>query len=150
VLRDGIGGTTVFASPLYEVGNNNAGQKHVFMGSTRIASVFKSYASTATPALPTTPGNAYFFHGDHLGSSAAVTKDDGTLNDAHDYFPDGEIWMTSGPKDAVNGYLFNGKQLDPDTGFYDFGQRFYDLALVGRCSGAARVLGTEPARGHRP
>ena len=138
VVRDGIGGTTVFASPLYEVGNNNAGQKHVFVGSTRIASVFKSYASTATPALPVQPGTAYFFHGDHLGSSGAVTKDDGTLNDAHDYFPDGEIWITSGPKDAVNGYLFNGKPLDPDTGFYDFGQRFYDPKI-------SLWLGIDPA-----
>src|SRR5206468_1857348 len=27
---------------------------------------------------------------------------------------------------TIDGFLFEGKPLDPDTGFYDFGQRFYD------------------------
>ncbi|HEY4176751.1 MAG TPA: SpvB/TcaC N-terminal domain-containing protein [Kofleriaceae bacterium] len=126
VLRDGQGGTKIFASPLYDLEGSNQGQKHIFAGAMRIASVSKSYVSTSTPSLPTQAGTAFFFHADHLGSTGAVTKDDGTLNDAHDYFPDGEAWIDSGPKDSVNGYLFNGKPFDTETGFYDFGQRFYD------------------------
>lgn len=138
VIREGIDGITTFASALYEVGNNNTAQKHVFVGDSRVATVFKPYTSTATPSQPTAPGTAYFVHGDHLGSSGAVTKDDGTLNDALDYFPSGEVWIQSGPKDPVNGYLFNGKPVDPDTGFYDFGQRFYDPRM-------SLWLGVDPA-----
>ena len=41
-------------------------------------------------------------------------------------FPDGETWIDDGPQRPVNGYLFSGKYQDPETGFYDFGQRFYD------------------------
>jgi RHS repeat-associated protein len=36
------------------------------------------------------------------------------------------VWIDRGPKAPINGYLFSGKPFDPETGFYDFGQRFYD------------------------
>ncbi|MFN0248749.1 MAG: SpvB/TcaC N-terminal domain-containing protein [Kofleriaceae bacterium] len=126
VIRNGQGGTTVLASALYDVDQANKGQKHVFAGGARVATVLKNYSSVAAPSLPNQPGTPFYFHADHLGSSGAVTTASGTLNDAHDYFPDGQIWMASGPKEPVAGYLFNGKQFDPETGFYDFGQRHCD------------------------
>lgn len=126
VIRSGQGGTTFFASELYEVDQANKGQKHIFAGDERVATVLKTYSSTATPSLPTSAGTSYYFHADHLGSSGAVTNASGGLNDAHDYFADGQIWLASGPKNPVHGYLFNGKQFDGETGLYDFGLRFYD------------------------
>lgn len=58
-----------------------------------------------------------------------VTTEGGDVNDAHEYFPDGAAWIDSGKAKSVDGFLFSGKPFDADTGFYDFGQRFYDPRL---------------------
>jgi RHS repeat-associated protein len=137
VIRSGQDGDTVFASPYFDVANDNTGTKHVFAGALRIASVLRAFSGGADPPLPPSAGTAFYFHADHLGSTGVVTAQDGTVNDAHTYFPDGEIWIDAGPKQPINGYLFSGKQLDLETGFYDFGQRFYDPRL-------SLWLGTDP------
>ncbi|HWO22671.1 MAG TPA: toxin TcdB middle/N-terminal domain-containing protein [Kofleriaceae bacterium] len=137
VIRSGQDGDTVFASPYFDVANDNTGTKHVFAGALRVASVLRAYSSGSDPPLPPSSGTAFYFHADHLGSTGVVTAQDGTVNDAHAYFPDGELWIDAGPKQPINGYLFSGKQLDVETGFYDFGQRFYDPRL-------SLWLGTDP------
>jgi RHS repeat-associated protein len=80
----------------------------------------------ANPAPPSKQGTAFFVHENHLGSAGVVTTEAGDVNDAHEYFPDGATWIESGKGGTVDGFLFEGKPLDPDTGCYDFGQRFYD------------------------
>ncbi|HWO26380.1 MAG TPA: toxin TcdB middle/N-terminal domain-containing protein, partial [Kofleriaceae bacterium] len=129
VIRSGQDGDTVFASPYFDVANDNTGTKHVFAGALRVASVLRAFSGGADPPLPSSVGTAFYFHADHLGSAGVVTAQDGTVNDAHTYFPDGELWIDAGPKQPINGYLFSGKQLDIETGLYDFGQRFYDPRL---------------------
>lgn len=137
VIRSGQDGDTVFASPYFDLANNNTGTKHVFAGAMRVASVLRAFTSSADPPPPSSAGTAFYFHLDHLGSTGVVTAQDGTVNDAHAYFPDGEIWIDAGPRQPINGYLFSGKQLDIETGLYDFGQRFYDPRL-------SLWLGTDP------
>jgi RHS repeat-associated protein len=75
---------------------------------------------------PTIPGTAFYFHQDHLSSTAVLTDEYGEVHEVTGYFPDGATWYEQGPKRPINGYLFSGKLQDPDTGLYDFGQRFYD------------------------
>lgn len=72
------------------------------------------------------PGRAFYFHQDHLESTSAIADDEGEIHEHLQYLPDGDIWIDGGPKRPVNGYRFCGKPSDPETGFYDLGQRVYD------------------------
>jgi RHS repeat-associated protein len=125
VLRHGRG-NTIFASAYFEYDNAATGTKHVFAGASHVATVLAHFTSGANPSPPTKQGTPFYLHDNHLGSTAVVTTAGGDVNDAHEYFPDGAAWIESGHGGTVDGFLFEGKPLDPDTGFYNFGQRFYD------------------------
>jgi RHS repeat-associated protein len=125
VFRVG-GGDVIFANSFFEFDTKQTGTKHVFAGALKVASVLGGFKSGANPAAPSSQGTAYFFHADHLGSTGVVTTQTGSVNDAHQYFPDGDAWIDAGKGSTVDGFLFSGKPFDPDTGFYDFGQRFYE------------------------
>lgn len=122
--------TTIFASPYFDLEGeqpaSEGGIKHIFAGNVRIAAVLGHFESGSDPAPLATPGAAYFVHGDHLGSTSVVTDEDGSVHQSLEYFADGETWIDRAPTTPVNGYLFNGKPFDAETGFYDYGQRFYD------------------------
>jgi len=81
-------------------------------------------------------GKEYWFAQDGLGSTAAVTKQDG--QSAHDYFydPYGGIIDNNGrPEDSSNWtdphnhYLLTGKEWDEESRLYYFGARYYDAAV---------------------
>ena len=129
VVRQGANRTTIFSSPFFDLEGSSQGVKHIFAGDTRVASVLASYSPPlpgASPLPPAKAGSSFYFHHDHLGSTSVLTDERGDVYQHLEYFPDGEIWIDSGPQQPVNGYLFSGKPFDPDTGFSDFGQRFYD------------------------
>lgn len=117
---------TIFSSPYFDLENNTQGVKHVFAGELRVASALGPFASGTDPVADDVPGEAYYFHTDHLGSTSVLTNDDQLVHQSLEYFVDGETWIDHSPQTPVNGYLINGKPYDPDTGFYDYGQRFYD------------------------
>ncbi len=98
--------------------------KHIFLGSTRIAS--KLDASWLGP-YPTT----VYFHDDQLGSTNFLTNDTQQLIAHQEYFPSGELWVDEDDARYVNrqAYLFNGKELDAATGLYYYGARYYDPRL---------------------
>ena len=83
----------------------------------------------AEPGLLEAPGTPFYFHVDHLGSTSVLTTEDGELHEHLRYFPDGEVWIEKGPRKPINGYQFSGKPYDPETGFADFGMRFYDPSM---------------------
>jgi RHS repeat-associated protein len=67
---------------------------------------------------------------DHLGSTRVVVGSDGAIVAAFDYLPFGDAMHApagSAP-DAVR-YRYIGRELDPDTGLYDFRARWYDPTL---------------------
>ncbi len=67
---------------------------------------------------------AVFYHPDHLGGVAAQTGSDGALVAEGFYDPFGAaLTATRDP------YAFGAKELDGDTGLYEFGARAYDPAL---------------------
>jgi RHS repeat-associated protein len=68
----------------------------------------------------------YFFHPDHLGSTAYVTDDKGAVYEHLQYFPFGETWVQEGQPSQRIPYLFTSKELDEETGLYYFGARYYD------------------------
>jgi RHS repeat-associated protein len=113
----------VFASPYFDI-EDGTNLKHIFAGGTRVA----TYVDHAL----------YFLHSNHLGSTGVVSDANGIIHQSLEYFADGETWIDRAPASPVNGYLFNGKPYDPETSFYDYGQRFYDTRT-------SLWLGVDPA-----
>ena len=73
-------------------------------------------------------GPVYFYHRDHLGSTMSVTDSLGNTIQQVEYTPWGEVFVEqrSGNSDFSTPYLFNGKELDEETGLYYYGARYYD------------------------
>jgi RHS repeat-associated protein len=98
---------------------------------------------TATIAiLPPEEKDQFFYHGDHLGSSNMITDAKGAIYQHLEYFPYGETWIEEGGSYGGNtpGYKFTGKELDPETGLYYFGARYYEPVLS-RWVSADPILG---------
>jgi RHS repeat-associated protein len=68
----------------------------------------------------------YYYHGDHLGSSNVLTDRFGRNYEHLEYFPYGESWVEESRSQTNLPYKFTGKELDPETGLYYFGARYYD------------------------
>jgi uncharacterized protein RhaS with RHS repeats len=69
----------------------------------------------------------YYYHGDHLGSSNVITDRKGRTYEHVEYFPYGETWVDEQRSQTNLPYRFTGKELDPETGMYYFGARYYFL-----------------------
>ena len=71
---------------------------------------------------------AYFYHSDHLGSTSNVTDANGEVSQHVEYVPFGEIFIEELSSSAKlnTPFLFNGKELDEETGLYYYGARYYD------------------------
>ncbi|WP_346102959.1 SpvB/TcaC N-terminal domain-containing protein [Nonomuraea maheshkhaliensis] len=92
--------------------------KHVFVGTTRIAT-----KTTKPPSV--FEKDQFFYHGDQIGSTTFGTDGNGRLAEHLNYFPGGETWVEESPG-QFNPYQFTGKELDPETGYYYHGSRYYD------------------------
>ena len=76
-------------------------------------------------------GPVYFYHRDHLGSTMSVTDSLSNTIQQVEYTPWGEVFVEqrSGNSDFSTPYLFNGKELDEESGLYYYGARYYDPKL---------------------
>ena len=70
--------------------------------------------------------NIFFYHPDHLGSSSYITGNDGKVSQHTEYIAFGEILFDEHSSEHTMPYLFNGKELDQETGLYYYGARYYD------------------------
>ena len=70
--------------------------------------------------------NIFFYHPDHLGSSSYITGNDGKVSQHTEYIAFGEILFDEHSSEHTMPYLFNGKELDSETGLYYYGARYYD------------------------
>ncbi|CAA9225514.1 MAG: Enoyl-CoA hydratase [uncultured Cytophagales bacterium] len=68
----------------------------------------------------------YYFHPDHLGSTSYVTDVGGEVYQHLEYFAFGETFVEEHSNTHRTPYLFNGKELDDETGLYYYGARYYD------------------------
>ncbi|HKZ75970.1 MAG TPA: RHS repeat-associated core domain-containing protein, partial [Actinomycetota bacterium] len=83
---------------------------------------------------------ATHYHGDHLGGTALLTAEDGSIEAENAYDPWGaEIAGASEP------YGFTGKEYEAETGLIDFGARVYDPEL-GRFLSPDPVAVLEPEK----
>lgn len=66
----------------------------------------------------------YAIHGDHLGSTIALTDQNGALHERFSYGPFGETSDTSGFP-----FRYTGRYLDAETGLYFYRNRYYSPEL---------------------
>ena len=66
------------------------------------------------------------YHPDPLGSTSYLTDRTGEVYQHVEYFPFGSIMVEERHWTVNNQYLFNGKELDQETGLYYYGARYYD------------------------
>ena len=67
----------------------------------------------------------YFFHPDHLGSSSYITDKAGVVSQHMEYLPFGELLVDEHLNSHNSPFKFNAKELDPETGNYYYGARYY-------------------------
>ncbi|WP_260209666.1 RHS repeat domain-containing protein [Apibacter adventoris] len=68
----------------------------------------------------------YYDHADHLGSSSYITNLDAQIVQHVEYVPFGEVFIEKRNQSWNIPYLFNGKELDEETGLYYYGARYYN------------------------
>jgi RHS repeat-associated protein len=116
----GTGNYVIYANP-YEVVRSGNYTKHYYIHGLRIASSLNVTGS----------GNKvstfqFYYHPDHLGNSAFITDASGEVYQHLEYFPFGETFIDEHSNQQRTPYLYNGKELDDETGLYYYGARYYD------------------------
>lgn len=82
-----------------------------------------------------------YHHADHLTGASVETDDTGTAIEVTDYYPYGSERLNSKVGRYNTPHKFTGKELDTDTGLYDYGARYYDPVL-------SRFLSIDPWSGN--
>src|SRR5262249_23436836 len=86
-------------------GGSGSQFKHIFIGSERILSKKSRIAPDR---------QHWYYHPDHLGSTAMVTNENSQMVDAVHYFPFGEVWFEEVPSAlSAGGLLFHGGGVRP-------------------------------------
>jgi len=114
VEKDSSSGTTIFPFSGYEIGPGGISVKYIRIGIENIA----SKKST---------GEILFYHNDHLGGVNVITNTSGLLAQLIEYDPWGKVSRSEGAGDSLR--RFTGQQLDPESGLYYYGGRYYDPEL---------------------
>jgi len=73
--------------------------------------------------------NQFFYHSDHLGSSSFITDATGNATQHLQYLSFGESWIDQQSGSFDSRYKFSAKELDDETSYSYFGQRYYDSDL---------------------
>ncbi len=89
----------------------------------------RGHRSPAIEGPPPHEFQLFFYHGDHLGSSNVITDAFAGVFEHVEYFPFGEPWVDEGGTATLLPYKFTGKELDPETGLYYYGARYYEPRL---------------------
>jgi RHS repeat-associated protein len=129
VIKQGPQGETVYINPYFSIRNREVGTKHIMAGSTRIVTkMMKQDKPNSNPngKVPEEK-DLYFYHPDHLGSSAYITDAKGGIYQHLEYLPFGETWAEETSSTQRTPYWFTAKELDEETGLYYFGARYYDV-----------------------
>ncbi len=66
----------------------------------------------------------FYYHSDHLGSTAYITDQKANVTQYDAYLPYGELLVDEHSSSKEMPYKFNGKELDEETGLYYYGARY--------------------------
>jgi RHS repeat-associated protein len=130
VIKRGSHGETVYVNQFFVIRNGSNATKNVFVGASRIVAklVKQEKSSINGKKKPKGPveKDLYFYHPDHLGSTAYVTDAKGSVHQHFEYMPFGETFVEQSSGNQLLSYGFTGKELDTESGLYYFGARYYD------------------------
>ncbi len=76
-----------------------------------------------------TPLSVFYYHTNHLGSTAFVTDGNASVTQGFLYAPFGEItteYNVNFGNNVIPKYSFNAKELDEETGMYYYEARYYN------------------------
>jgi RHS repeat-associated protein len=73
------------------------------------------------------PEKKVFYHNDYLGGVNVITDESGARVQLTEYDPWGKVSRSEGNVDPEN--RFTGQKLDPESGLYYYGARYYDPDL---------------------
>ncbi len=102
----------------YYATDGNQSVKNIYIGDNRLLT------KTVEPEHRV-EDRQYYTHADRLGSTGFVTDSRGRLAEHLQYLPGGETWVSEHPAQPIP-YQYTGKELDPETGLYYYGARYYD------------------------
>jgi RHS repeat-associated protein len=71
----------------------------------------------------------YFFHPDLIGNTTYVSNGEGDITQHVEYSPLGETFVEEHAGSYTSPYLFHAKERDDQTGYYNYGARYYDPVL---------------------
>ena len=86
------------------------------------------YPISVDDLQPTGTSDIYYYHTNHLGSTAFVTDQNQNITQGFLYAPFGEItteYNATFGNDIIPKYSFNAKELDEETGMYYYEARYY-------------------------
>lgn len=97
---------------------------NVYLGDTRLVS---KVVPTDGQITSYEQQNTYYYHSDHIGNSTLVTDYQAREYERLNFTPHGEVWQEESldTLDKID-FLFTGKQMDAETGWYNFGKRYLD------------------------
>ncbi len=128
MIKRGPQGETVYVNQFFTQRPGATGTKHIYAGTSRIASKLVRQDTPNSNPNGNTPfeKDLFFYHPDHIGSTNYVTDLNGKLYEHLEYFPFGEAWVEENSNQQRTPFLFSAKELDEETGLYYFGARYYD------------------------
>jgi RHS repeat-associated protein len=115
--KNALAGITLFPFARYEIDPSGVITKFIQIGVETFA------AKKGTDKL--------YYHTDHLGSVHVITDSNGARCQINEYDPWGGVSRSEGPTPGSQAtcdltHRFTGKELDPETGLYYYGGRYYD------------------------
>jgi RHS repeat-associated protein len=122
VKKDAPAGITLYPFKGYEIDPNGTITKYIRIGTETFASKKKPTVGEPTQ---------FFYHNDHLGGINVITDITGTRRQLNEYDPWGGVSRSEGqtpgsPPTVDLTHRFTGQELDPETGLYYYGGRYYD------------------------
>ncbi|HZW56798.1 MAG TPA: RHS repeat-associated core domain-containing protein, partial [Nitrososphaerales archaeon] len=115
-IEQNVSGATV--AYVYQGSNNIIYEKNLSSGV-----VTKHYYADGMQVGELSGSTSYYLQQDSIGSTRLATTSTGAIQFSSDYLPFGPEYNPSG---SGIYFLFTGKLIDPVTGLYYFGARYYD------------------------
>jgi RHS repeat-associated protein len=95
----------------------------------------ETFASKKTPPGEQSPSTQHFYHNDHLGGVNVISDINGAKEQLTEYEPWGSVSRSEGPTvgsppETDTTHAFTGQEIDPETGLYYYGGRYYDAEIA--------------------
>ncbi|MBO4281932.1 MAG: RHS repeat-associated core domain-containing protein, partial [Bacteroidales bacterium] len=126
LFREELGGMLAYEEPEQPaiLGNRNGGTRELVSPPVE----YEPFLSVSSLQPTGTPDDIFYYHINHLGSTAYVTDQNQNITQGFLYAPFGEItteYNANFYSNLLPKYSFNAKELDEETGMYYYEARYY-------------------------